>query len=105
MLTYIGFRNKFSMPRSNRQTFVACGTLARSRGKKLHELDATLSHNTFLLGGLITQKLILTISDKSIDNSYMRHSSNRVHYSDGDPFNPMTNVPQDFTLIGSSDCG
>jgi len=35
----------------------------------------------------------------------MRNSSNRAHYNYGDPFNPMTNVPQDFTLIGSSDCG
>jgi len=46
-----------------------------------------------------------TINDKSIDHSYMRHCSNRAHYSDGDPFNPMTNDPQDLTLIGSSDCG
>jgi len=46
-----------------------------------------------------------TISDKSIDHSNIRHCSNKAHYSDGDPFNPITNVPQDFTLIGSSHRG
>jgi len=44
--TSIGLGNKFFMPRSDRQTFLAPDTLARGQGKKLHELYATRSHNT-----------------------------------------------------------
>ena len=96
------------MQRFNRQTFVAPGMLATGREKKLHELYATRSHNTSSVMRVDNSKthfMSSTINDKSIDNSFMRHSSNKAHYSDGDPFNPMTNVPQGFTLIGSSHHG
>ncbi|KAJ8425388.1 hypothetical protein Cgig2_018477 [Carnegiea gigantea] len=84
--------NKSSMPRSDRQMFVAPSMLAGGCGRKLQELYASKSHNTSFLergtNNKIYVKSYATI-DKSIDGSLMRHSSIRANSGDGDPFSPM----------------
>ncbi|KAJ8449215.1 hypothetical protein Cgig2_021679 [Carnegiea gigantea] len=71
---------------------MAPDALARSRGRKLHELNAFKSHNTCFVerdtNNEVYVKSSATISE-STDGSLMRHSSVRSHSSDRDPFNPI----------------
>ncbi|KAJ8428149.1 LOW QUALITY PROTEIN: hypothetical protein Cgig2_011522 [Carnegiea gigantea] len=73
-----GLGNKSSMPKSDKQLFVAPGMLARGCGKKLHELYASKSHNTCFVERGANPNVHLgssTIIGKSPNNLLMRHTS------------------------------
>ena len=86
-----GIGSKPPVLRPDRQMFVAPGTLARGRGKKLHELYGPKSQNT-LTGRVVNsqgQFQSSTSIGRSTDISLMRGSSVRASSGDRDPFNPM----------------
>ncbi|KAJ8433200.1 hypothetical protein Cgig2_004332 [Carnegiea gigantea] len=69
-----------SIPRSNRQMFIAHGMLARGHRRKLHELYASKSHNPSFVERGANNKVYVessAIIGKSTDGSLMRYSSIR----------------------------
>ena len=89
-----GIGSKSSMLRPDRQIFVAPGTLARGRGKKLHELYASKSQTTLIGRSMNSQGEFQSSTSigRSTDISLMRGSSVGASSGDRDPFNPTRHL-------------